>query len=120
MNEKVRQLKNYLSQYRHARTADKISQYRNIIENLLLDELDRADTAERELAALRERYRWVPVSEQKYPDPEDSNNWSLRIYNGELYWAWLPPEPPEDDKIEFDQLLDDHESPAWDDDPGIW
>lgn len=93
-----------------------------------------AKAAEAELAALREKTRWIPVNERM---PEDRqiiftfNNEkiinhiqyskSFELVFKQDHSHWKPDlEPPEDDKIEWDQPLNDDESPSWDDDPGLW
>lgn len=53
MDEKVKQLKTYLSQYRNAVTHDRAVQVRDLIENMFLDELDRNEIAEAEIERLR-------------------------------------------------------------------
>lgn len=53
MDERARLLKDYMSQYRNAKTLDEISQYRDLIENLFLDVLDHVDAMAADLAALK-------------------------------------------------------------------
>lgn len=63
MDERVKLLKEHLSKYRNAATIDAAHTYRDIIENMLLDELDRADALKAEIERLREALESLRQSE---------------------------------------------------------
>lgn len=49
------------------------------------------DRLMRELAALKEQTRWIPISEHR--PPEDVTRYSVTRVRGKTYWTWLPPQP---------------------------